>query len=79
MGQIAEKFVEQDWDANLDGEIEKIRAEAEERGTNEASLSAAKEIVLLYRRRVMALCEVKFEAGGALPAFPEGDEVSAVG
>ncbi len=77
--QAAIKESQQDWDANLDGEVEKIRSAAEETGTNEASLSAAKEIVLLYRRRAMELCKIKFEADGTLPAFPESSDVSAVG
>ncbi len=67
---------EQDeWLNELDGRIESIRSEAGD--SNEGILSSAKQVVLLYRERAMALCRVKYEADGSLPEFPDPAQESA--
>lgn len=61
---------EQDvWRETLDGELKKI---AEENGdSNDGILETARRTVLFYRARAKELCQIKYEADGALPSFPE--------
>lgn len=63
---------QEQWRLELDDRIDTIRAEAGE--DNEGILTAAKQIVLLYRDRAMALCRIKYDADGELPEFPSGGE-----
>lgn len=60
------------WRAISENRIARIRDEAED--TNEGTLSAAREIVLLYRDRAKALCQEVYQATGALPDFPDTDQ-----
>lgn len=65
---------QQQWQAELSNRIKNIRAEAGE--SNEGILTAAKQIVLVYRDRAKELCRIKYEADGELPPFPgEGEAV----
>ena len=67
-----------EWEMALDGEIDRIREEADD--SNDGIIAAAKEVVLLYRERAKELCKIKFDIDGTLPAFidPEQD-AAAVG
>lgn len=67
-----------DWEAGLDTLFDEIQEAAGE--GNEGVLTAAREIVLVYRERAKVLCKIKYKADGVLPEFPDPDaEVSAVG
>lgn len=68
---------QEQWQLELDDRIDTIRAEAGE--DNESILTAAKQIVLLYRERAMELCRIKYETDGSLPEFPSSDSADPVG
>lgn len=64
---------QQDWEANLDANVQAIREE------NSDALTAAEEVVNFYRDRAMALCQAVYRATGELPAFPEIGDGQAEG
>ncbi len=66
-----------DWLSETENRIDVIRQESGD--DNEGILSAAKEIVLVYRDRAMELCRLKFEADGTLPEFPDAEALDPAG
>ena len=57
-----------EWEEICENRIQIIRDEADD--SNEVLLSAARAIVLVYRDRAKELCQIYFDATGALPEFP---------
>lgn len=55
------------WERNAAQQTE--TAESEAGSDNTAILTAAKEKVLLYRERAKELCQIVYEASGAMPEF----------
>ena len=73
-GKIAKLKEEQaNWEEICENRVQIIREEAPE--PNEGLLTAAREIVLLYRDRATELCRVYFDATGELPEFPAEEAV----
>ena len=73
------KQEQNEWEMSLDAQIDAIREEAGEDDTN-GVLSAAKQVVLLYRERAKELCRIKFEADGTMPEFIDpNQDAGAVG
>lgn len=62
---------QEDWLSVLETRVQVIRDNAG--SDTEGILTAAREIVLLYRDRAQELCRVIYEATGALPDFPDFD------
>lgn len=67
-----------EWNASLSMNIEDIRAEINENDPD-SQYYVLQKIMLYYRERAAALCEVYYQANGSLPSFEEAMSTEAKG